>query len=205
MRSVNMDGTHNLLPATQASKVTKVVCDVVDGNLQDAQNAADTSQHTTVALRNPMAEQKIEAEQLCREYIGKGLDITIVRPRTILGHGRLGIFQMLFEIWVREGRNVPVMGHGDNIFQFIHAHDLADATTLSAQKPGPRIYPTSGPTGSARCARSWRALSASEDWYDSREVCLLPRYNGCWRRRGNWEESPLRSVWLPGLRQVELL
>ena len=46
---------------------------------------------------------------------------------------------MLFE-WVREGRNVPVMGHGDNIFQFIHAHDLADATILSAQKPGPRIY-----------------------------------------------------------------
>jgi len=37
--------------------------------------------------------------------------VTIIRPRTILGHGRLGIFQILFE-WVRSGLNVPVLGDG---------------------------------------------------------------------------------------------
>jgi nucleoside-diphosphate-sugar epimerase len=81
----------------------------------------------------------VKSEQVCREYIDKGLDITFVRPRTILGHGRLGIFQMLFE-WIRQGRNVPVMGSGNNTFQFIHAHDLADATILAAEQKGSQIY-----------------------------------------------------------------
>jgi nucleoside-diphosphate-sugar epimerase len=63
----------------------------------------------------------------------------MIRPRTILGHGRLGIFQMLFE-WIREGRNVPVMGTGDNRFQFIHALDLADACMRAAGRPGPQVY-----------------------------------------------------------------
>ena len=58
MRSVNLDGTHNLLLAAQASGVTKIIYHVVDGNLRDPQDAADPSQHTTVALRSPMAERK---------------------------------------------------------------------------------------------------------------------------------------------------
>jgi nucleoside-diphosphate-sugar epimerase len=49
----------------------------------------------------PYGRTKVASEQLCREYIEKGLDITMIRRRTILGHGRLGIFQMLFE-WIRE-------------------------------------------------------------------------------------------------------
>ena len=44
----------------------------------------------------------------------------IVRPRTILGHGRLGIFQILFK-WIKQGKNIPVLGQGDNIYQFVHA------------------------------------------------------------------------------------
>jgi nucleoside-diphosphate-sugar epimerase len=38
------------------------------------------------------------------------------------------------------GRNVPVMGRGDNLFQFIRAHDLAAASILAAQRPGPQVY-----------------------------------------------------------------
>ena len=86
-----------------------------------------------------VSQMKVAAERLCRDYVERGLDITVIRPRTILGHGRLGIFQMLFE-WIREGRNVPVMGTGDNRFQFVHALDLADASILAAQRPGPQVY-----------------------------------------------------------------
>ncbi len=65
--------------------------------------------------------------------------MTIVRPRTILGHGRLGIFQILFE-WIRQGYNVPVLGRGDNVYQFVHADDLADACILAASRPGATLY-----------------------------------------------------------------
>ena len=56
-----------------------------------------------------------------------------------MGHGRLGIFQILFE-WIREGHNVPVFGCGDNVYQFVHADDLAEACILAAARPGSAIY-----------------------------------------------------------------
>src|SRR6185295_5166737 len=82
---------------------------------------------------------KLEGEKLCAHYSKEGLDVTIIRPRTIMGHGRLGIFQILFE-WIREGYNVPVLGRGDNLYQFVHADDLAEACILAAGRPGPAVY-----------------------------------------------------------------
>ena len=53
----------------------------------------------------------------------------IIRPRTILGEGRLGIFQILFD-WIKDNKNVYVVGSGNVKFQFIHAHDLMSAYML---------------------------------------------------------------------------
>ena len=63
----------------------------------------------------------------------------IVRPRTILGHGRLGIFAVLFE-FVADGAPVYVLGGGDNRYQFVHADDLADACLRAGDRPGPATY-----------------------------------------------------------------
>jgi nucleoside-diphosphate-sugar epimerase len=66
-----------------------------------------------------------------------GLPLVVIRPRTLLGEGRLGIFQILFE-WIAAGRNVYVIGSGDVPFQFLHAHDLMDfyLLALDAGRPG---------------------------------------------------------------------
>jgi nucleoside-diphosphate-sugar epimerase len=56
-----------------------------------------------------------------------------------MGHGRLGIMQILFE-WIRTGKNVPVLGRGDNLYQFVHADDLADACIATAKRPGSNLY-----------------------------------------------------------------
>ncbi len=53
----------------------------------------------------------------------------VVRPRTILGGGHLGIFQILFK-WINEGRKVYVIDDGHIRFQFVHAADLMDAYML---------------------------------------------------------------------------
>ena len=68
-----------------------------------------------------------------------GLPLIVIRPRTILGEGRLGIFQILFE-WIQEGKNVYVIGSGDVQFQFVHAHDLMDAYLLALDLGQPGIY-----------------------------------------------------------------
>jgi nucleoside-diphosphate-sugar epimerase len=67
------------------------------------------------------------------------MDITILRPRTILGPGRLGIFQILYE-WVFRGQNIPVLGDGCNRYQFIHVNDMAEAIVLAGEKKGGNLF-----------------------------------------------------------------
>lgn len=66
-----------------------------------------------------------------------GMTLLVIRPRTILGEGRLGIFQILFD-WIHENRNVYVTGRGHNRIQFVHAQDLMDfyMVALRQQKAG---------------------------------------------------------------------
>jgi nucleoside-diphosphate-sugar epimerase len=82
---------------------------------------------------------KLAAEQACHDAVASGLDVTVIRPRTILGHGRLGIFGILFE-WVADGADIFVLGKGDNRYQFIHADDLAEVCVRAAGTPGPAVF-----------------------------------------------------------------
>jgi nucleoside-diphosphate-sugar epimerase len=135
---VNIDGTKNVLKAALAGGVKKLVytsSSAVFG--VPASNPVDESVKPTPGEAYGAA--KYQGELLCSEYVKAGLDVTIVRPRTIIGHGRLGIFQVLFE-WISEGRNIPVLGDGSNIYQFIHSDDLADACILAGESPGSSIY-----------------------------------------------------------------
>ena len=83
---------------------------------------------------------KLAGEDAVRVILEKAdLPLIIIRPRTILGEGRLGIFQILFD-WIKEGRNVYVIGNGNVKFQFVHAHDLMDAYMLCLDLGKPGIY-----------------------------------------------------------------
>lgn len=136
--SVNVQGTENLLAAAHDAGVRKVIY-------------TSSSAVFGVPERNPVTEDmaprpqeaygraKYEGERRCQAWVGRGLDVSIVRPRTILGHGRLGIFQILFE-WIRRGSNVPVLGRGGNRYQFVHADDLARACILAGGRSGAAIY-----------------------------------------------------------------
>jgi nucleoside-diphosphate-sugar epimerase len=137
-RSVNVIGTANLLVAARDAKVTKVV-------------HTSSSAVFGIPASNPVTEDtpprpledygraKLEAEQLCREAAAAGLDVTVVRPRTILGHGRLGIMAILFE-FVADGAPVFVLNRGDNRYQFVHASDLADACLRAGDRAGATVY-----------------------------------------------------------------
>ena len=61
------------------------------------------------------------------------VQVITIRPRTIIGCERLGIFNLLFS-WIKEGRNIYTIGDGNNLFQFVHAFDLMDAYMLIAAK-----------------------------------------------------------------------
>lgn len=136
--SVNVLGTEHVLRAAKAAGVAKVV-HTSSSAVYGAPRALPVTEETPLAPAEPYGRAKADAEALCVRYANEGLDVTIVRPRTILGHGRLGIFHLLFQ-WVSEGANIPVLGRGDNIYQFIHADDLADACMLAARRAGATSY-----------------------------------------------------------------
>jgi nucleoside-diphosphate-sugar epimerase len=80
---------------------------------------------------------KLESERVVVGALGDAMPLYIVRPRTILGPGRLGIFGILFR-WIDESRNVYVIGDGNKPFQFVHAEDLVGAYfhMLDLKRPG---------------------------------------------------------------------
>lgn len=138
LRTVNVDGTRLLLDAARRSGVSKVV-------------HTSSSAVFGVPERNPVlpttvpkpeeayGHAKLAAEWACLDAARAGLDVSIVRPRTILGHGRLGIFGILFD-WIADGADPIVLGDGTNRYQFVHADDLADACIAAAGVASPGVF-----------------------------------------------------------------
>lgn len=83
---------------------------------------------------------KLQGERAVEEVAKKhNMPLIVVRPRTLIGTGRLGIFQILFE-WIKEGRNIYVLGDGKNKIQFLHAEDLIDCYMFLCQQEKPGFY-----------------------------------------------------------------
>ncbi len=137
-KSVNVHGTENLLRAALSANVQKVVY-TSSSAVYGAPRENPVTEATEFRPAEPYGRAKLEGERVCQRFSQQGLDVSIIRPRTILGHGRLGIFQILFE-WIYDGINVPVLGSGDNLYQFVHADDLAEACILAAARPGGSSY-----------------------------------------------------------------
>jgi len=82
----------------------------------------------------PYGEAKVEAEKVCLEYRGRGMVTPILRPKTFVGPERLGVFDILFD-WALDKRNFPLIGRGDNRYQFLDVADLCQAILLCMQLP----------------------------------------------------------------------
>lgn len=136
--SVNEGGTRSLLEAARSAGVRKVV-HMSSSAVYGAPDRNPVDESTPPQPGEDYGLAKLAAEGICREFRRNGLDVTIIRPRTIMGHGRLGIMQILFE-WIRQGQPVPVLGGGRNVYQFVHADDLAAACLAAAGRPGPAEY-----------------------------------------------------------------
>jgi len=135
---VNVGGTANVLVAARDARVSKVVH-------TSSSAVFGIPEHNPVTETSPCrpleayGRAKLRAELLCHDAIAAGLDVTIVRPRTVLGHGRLGVIALLFE-FVADGAPVFVLGGGNNRYQLVHAADLADACLRAGDRAGPSVY-----------------------------------------------------------------
>lgn len=138
LRSVNVDGTANLLRASADAGVAKVI-HTSSSAVFGVPKVNPVLPDTVPAPMEAYGHAKLAAEWACLAAAQDGLDVSIVRPRTILGHGRLGIFGILFE-WIADGKDPIVLGDGSNRYQFVHSDDLAEVCVRAAASEGPGLF-----------------------------------------------------------------
>jgi nucleoside-diphosphate-sugar epimerase len=136
---VNVGGSRIAAEEALAAGV-KVFVHMSSSSLFGAPASCPITEQTPAKPIEVYGRAKLAGELAVREIFREGgIPLIVIRPRTILGEGRLGIFQMLFE-WISENRNIYVIGDGNVGFQFIHAHDLMDAYMLALDRGRPGVY-----------------------------------------------------------------
>jgi nucleoside-diphosphate-sugar epimerase len=132
IRSVNVDGTLTLLSAAVAAGVGRVVF-ISSTAVYGVPEKHPIEEDDPLVGVGHYGESKIEAEEVCRAFMRRGLDCVILRPKTFVGPERLGVFEILFD-WIREGRRIYVLGNGSNRYQLLAVDDLVAAIRLAADK-----------------------------------------------------------------------
>lgn len=137
-KTVNYDGTENILEASLINGVKHFIY-VSSSAVFGIPKSNPVSEDSPTIPCEVYGQAKLDGEKLVLGYQNKGLNTTIIRPRTIIGPGRLGIFQILFE-WIYTGKNIPVFDGGKNIYQFVHSEDLVSAILLSSEKKALGVF-----------------------------------------------------------------
>jgi nucleoside-diphosphate-sugar epimerase len=132
IRSVNVDGTLTLLSAAAEAGVRRVVF-VSSTAVYGVPDKHPIEEDDPLHGVGHYGESKIEAEDVCRAFMRRGLECVIVRPKTFIGPERLGVFEILFD-WIREGRRIYTLGDGSNRYQLLAVEDLVEAIVLSGSK-----------------------------------------------------------------------
>ena len=127
--AVIVDGLTTVLDIVRRAGCTRVIyfsTDMVYGRPRSNPVAED---HPL----NPIghySRSKAQAEGICRDQRAHGVNVTIFRPRLIIGPGRLGVLSRMF--WfVRRGLPLPLIGDGTNRYQMVAVEDCASAVVAA--------------------------------------------------------------------------
>lgn len=134
-RETNVTAMRRLLEIARQSNVRKVVyCSTqgVHGNVDNPPG----DESSPIEPEDYYQYTKYEGEKVAREFIRKGMDITILRPTAIYGPGDPGRFLMLFKR-VKSGV-FPFFGNGKALYHPVYIDNFIDAFELAAEKPAAR-------------------------------------------------------------------
>ena len=136
-REVNVTGTQNIINHCLKYKVKGLIFFSTDMVYGIPNFVPLTTNHPKNPI-GPYGQSKLEAEELCFLARKKGLSITILRPRLIMGKGRLGIMKKLFKS-IFNNMSVPLIGNGKNCYQMVSVKDCSEATILSVKNKIPNF------------------------------------------------------------------
>ena len=130
-RSINVEGTRNVLQAALEAGVRKFVhCSTcgVHGNVDHPPAGEDSP----IQPADYYQQTKYDAEHVVLEYVGKGLKATILRPNAIFGPGDLGRYRMIFK-QLRRGW-FPMFGDGQVLYHPLYIDNFMDSFVLAMEE-----------------------------------------------------------------------
>tara|TARA_Y100001936_G_C16031037_1_gene645555 strand:+ start:340 stop:1380 length:1041 start_codon:yes stop_codon:yes gene_type:complete len=134
---VNSIGTNNVINLAISYNIKKFIY-VSSASIFAKSKIIEIDEKTTPNPIENYGASKLDGENLLVNYKNK-IDIVIIRPRTVVGNGRYGLFQIIFE-WTFKGYKIPLLNKGKNIFQFIHCDDLVEFCLLAETLKGYEIF-----------------------------------------------------------------
>lgn len=133
----NVNGTQNLVEVCIKNHYPKII--FTSSNCIFAKpTIKPLSEDAKPAPIEIYGKSKLRGEKILLNYKDK-IASTIIRCPTIISYGRLGLLAILFE-FIKDNKKIPVVGMGDNRYQFIYALDLADACLKAAKISGTQVY-----------------------------------------------------------------
>jgi 2-alkyl-3-oxoalkanoate reductase len=133
IRPAIVDGTRGVLAAAHRAAVPRVVY-ISSTSVYGLPAYVPTPEDYHPDPVDTYGAAKLAAEGICQQFRGRGMCIPILRPKTFLGPGRLGLFGILFD-WAESGRNFPVLGTGAARIQMLGLADLVRAVGLTLHAP----------------------------------------------------------------------
>lgn len=130
---VNVEGTRIVCRAALEAGVKRFVYCSTQGVHGDVKTETG-SEASPIAPADYYQETKYEGEKVVQEFVGKGLDATIIRPTAIYGPGDPGRFLILFKL-VQRG-TFHMFGDGKTHYHPVHIENLVDAFELATHRPG---------------------------------------------------------------------
>ena len=130
INAVNAEGTKLLLAQCAKARVKRVVY-IGSTAIYGMPKSHPVYESAPLDPMGVYGIAKYKAEQYCQE--AKGVEVVRIRPKSFIGSGRLGIFQILLD-WIECGKRIYVLGNGNNRFQLLEVRDLASACYLAALK-----------------------------------------------------------------------
>ncbi len=127
---VNIQGAQAVASAIRSSGVGRLVHISSTAVYGIPDHCPMTEDTPLQPFHDPYNISKIRAEEIFDTLRDDGTTVTILRPRTFTGPGRLGTFAILAD-WASSGKNFPVLGSGRNQYQFLDIDDLCSAVMLA--------------------------------------------------------------------------
>lgn len=137
LRQVNVEATGGLAELATGAGVQRLV--VVSSTIVERRaRTHPVSSRLPLSRLDTYRRTRSEGEVAALAWQGR-LDVSLARPSTFLGPGRVGAFALLFEA-VRAAGLVPILGPGTNRYQLLHVDDLAAGLVRLATGPHRGVF-----------------------------------------------------------------